>query len=290
MKLIFRLTPYVFRSSFIGFSIDMTRTPSSQRYNFAIDVINEAGKIALSYFSNLSQLKVEKKGHQDLVSEADKNVEIFIRKQISNQFPDDEIIGEEGGTTHSKKNNSTGYVWVIDPIDGTANFVSGIPAWTVVIALVKDSAVYAGFILDPVQNELFTATAGEGAFCNGQKISVSGATSLHDGSVAVGFSNRSKNGFINLLIEQIVADGGVFFRNASGALSLAYVATGRLIGYSEDHMNAWDYLAGQLIVKEAGGMVEEQNIRDVLENGGRVIASAPAIFSQLKSFTEKALK
>ena len=97
-----------FRSSFIGFSIDMTRTPSSQRYNFAIDVINEAGKIALSYFSNLSQLKVEKKGHQDLVSEADKNVEIFIRKQISNQFPDDEIIGEEGGATHSKKNNSTG--------------------------------------------------------------------------------------------------------------------------------------------------------------------------------------
>jgi len=290
MKLIFRLTPYVFRSSFIGFSIDMTRTPSSQRYNFAIDVINEAGKIALSYFSNLSQLKVEKKGHQDLVSEADKNVEIFIRKQISNQFPDDEIIGEEGGATHIKKNNSTGYVWVIDPIDGTANFVSGIPAWTVVIALVKDSAVYAGFILDPVQNELFTATTGEGAFCNGQKISVSGATSLHDGSVAVGFSNRSKDGFINLLIEQIVADGGVFFRNASGALSLAYVATGRLIGYSEDHMNAWDYLAGQLIVKEAGGMVEEQNISDVLENGGRVIASVPAIFSQLESFTEKALK
>lgn len=268
----------------------MTRTASSQRYNFAIDIINEAGKIALSYFSNLSQLKVEKKGHQDLVSEADKNVEVLIRKQISNQFPDDEIIGEEGGVTHSKKNNSTGYVWVIDPIDGTANFVSGIPAWTVVITLVKDSAVYAGFILDPVQNELFTATAGEGAFCNGQKISVSSATSLHDGSVAVGFSNRSKDGFINLLIEQIVADGGVFFRNASGALSLAYVATGRLIGYSEDHMNAWDYLAGQLIVKEAGGIVEEQNISDVLENGGRVIASAPAIFSQLKSFTEKALK
>ena len=103
---------------------------------------------------------------------------------------------------------------------------------------------------DPVQNELFTATDGGGAFCNGQPLSVSDAQSLHDGSVAVGFSNRSKAGFINKLIDHIVNDGGVFYRNAQ-ALSLAYVAAGKLIGYSEDHMNAWDYLAGQLMVREA---------------------------------------
>jgi myo-inositol-1(or 4)-monophosphatase len=119
---------------------------------------------------------------------------------------------------------------------------------------------------------------------------VSNAQSLHDGSVAVGFSNRSKAGFINKLVTQIVDDGGVFFRNASGAMSLAYVAAGRLIGYSEDHMNAWDYLAGQLMVKEAGGAIEEQNITSVLQQGGRVIASNKPIFASLKKMTEIALK
>ena len=160
----------------------------------------------------------------------------------------------------------------------------------VVIALVKDYRVIAGFIFDPVLNELYTATAGEGAFCNGNPLSVSSAKNLHDGSVAVGFSNRSKAGFINKLVDQIVDNGGVFYRNASGALSLAYVAAGKLIGYSEDHMNAWDYLAGQLMVKEAGGYIEEQNIADVLINGGRVIASTPAIFLSTGCFYRKRVK
>ena len=108
--------------------------------------------------------------------------------------------------------------------------------------------------------------------------------------VAVGFSNRSKPGFINCLVNLIVDDGGVFYRNASGALSLAYVAAGRLIGYSEDHMNAWDYLAGQLMVKEAGGQIEEQDISSVLIRGGRVVAAAPGVFNDLQKFTDRAMK
>lgn len=267
----------------------MGKISDTSRCKFASEIMNKAGEIALSYFSNLNQLEIEKKGHQDLVSQADKNVEIFIRDQISREFCDDEIIGEEGGHSLSTSTTNSGYIWVIDPIDGTANFVAGIPAWTVVIALVKDYKIIAGFILDPAQGQLYTAFSGEGAFCNGKKLAVSSAQSLSEGSVAVGFSNRSKPGFISKLIDQIVSDGGVFYRNASGALSLAYVASGKLIGYSEDHMNAWDYLAGQLMVKEAGGSVEAQNIRDVLKNGGRVIATAPAIFSRLKTFTQTAL-
>ena len=263
---------------------------SSNRYKLAQEFILEAGKIALKYFANLKDLKVEKKGHQDLVSEADKNVEIFIREKISAQFPDDKIVGEEGGSSYSDGNKGSGYTWVIDPIDGTANFVSGIPAWTIVVALVHNSGVIAGFIFEPVHNELYTAAKGEGAYCNDEKLTVSPSQSIHEGSIAVGFSNRSKEGFITKLIEQINNEGGIFYRNASGALSLAYVAAGRLIGYSEDHMNAWDYLAGQLMVKEAGGSIEDQDIDDVLKNGGQVIASTPAIFTQLKSFTENALK
>lgn len=263
---------------------------STPRYLFAANLIREAGSMGLIYFSDLGQLIIEKKGHQDLVSQADKNIELFIREKISTHFPNDRIIGEEGGTSINVTNGDFTYTWVIDPIDGTANFVSGIPAWTVVIALLKDDIVIAGFIFDPVLNELYTSTSGGGAFCNGKQISVSDARSLHDGSVAVGFSSRSKSGFVNKLVDQIVNDGGVFYRNASGALSLAFVASGKLIGYSEDHMNAWDYLAGQLMVKEAGGTVEDQNISEVLSSGGRVIASAPAIFSKLKLITENALK
>ena len=104
-----------------------------------------------------------------------------------------------------------------------------------------------------------------------------------------GFLNRSRNGFISKLVSQIVDEGGVFYRNASGAISLAYVAAGKLLGYSEDHMNAWDYLAGQLMVKEAGGLVEKQDINKVLYNGGRVIAATPAVFERIKHFTERAM-
>lgn len=265
------------------------KTTNSARYKFATRTIRAAGQLAMSYFDNLSQLKIEKKGHQDLVSEADKTVEIFLREQIIHQFSDDSIIGEEGGHAFGKSSGKFDYTWVIDPIDGTANFVSGIPTWAVVITLLQNQHVIAGFIFDPVQNELYTAAIGQGAFCNGRQLHVANAKSLNDGSVAVGFSNRSRNGFISKLVSQIVDEGGVFYRNASGALSLAYVAAGKLLGYSEDHMNAWDYLAGQLMVKEAGGLVEKQDINKVLYNGGRVIAATPAVFERIKHFTERAM-
>ena len=150
--------------------MDISAVSSSERYQFAKNLIGEAGQmVRLSYFSmTLANSRNEKKGHQDLVSQADKNVEIFIRGEtnifLSSQFPDDGIIGEEGGSFIGTSSSDSGYRWVIDPIDGTANFVSGIPAWTVVIALVRDNVVIAGFIFDPVQNELFTATDGGGAF------------------------------------------------------------------------------------------------------------------------------
>lgn len=260
------------------------------RYEQAVRIIQEAGDLALKYFENLNDLIIEKKGHQDLVSQADKEVEVFIRGSISMKFPEDQIIGEEGGSTISSMNAQSEYIWVIDPIDGTANFVSGIPAWCVVIALVHHNKVVAGLILDPVRKELFEGLAGIGSFLNGQRISVSQSEGLSNGSVAVGFSNRSKKGFINRLVNLIVDEGGVFYRNASGALSLAYVAAGRLIGYSEDHMNPWDYLAGQLMVKEAGGRIEEQDIAEVLVSGGRVVAAAPGVFGDIQRFTDISMR
>ena len=115
------------------------------RAEAAVEMVEQAGNIALGYFSDLDTLSIEKKGHQDLVSEADREVELFLRRSISRQFPDDGILGEEFG---SEEGNS-GFTWVIDPIDGTANFVSGIPAWTVVLAVTSGKTTQVGVIRDP---------------------------------------------------------------------------------------------------------------------------------------------
>ena len=193
-----------------------------------------AGMLGMTYFWRSETLKIDKKGHQDLVSEANKALEEYIRLHITDAFPDDSILGEEDGFSPEKND----YVWVIDPIDGTANFVAGIPVWMVVIALVKDFRMIAGFIYDTIQDELYTAYVGEGAWCNDKKLSVAPHADITSGSIAVGFSNRSKPDFISKLVKSNVGEGGVFFSNASGALSFTYVASGKLLGYSEEHMNA----------------------------------------------------
>jgi len=236
------------------------------------------GDTALAYFRDLSALTIEPKGHQDMVSEADRNVETEIRTALATAFPDDGITGEE----HAPVAGSSGYTWVIDPIDGTANFVADIPAWVVVLACVHNAKTVIGVIHDPIHDMTWWARAGGGAFGNDKPIRVAGSRGINNGSVGTGFSNRTAPGAVEALVAGIRAEGGVFHRNASGALSLAYVASGKLIGYAEDHMNAWDCLAGQLLVHEAGGVIEDQNADDMIANGGRVIAATPTVFDDLQ--------
>jgi myo-inositol-1(or 4)-monophosphatase len=131
---------------------------------------------------------------------------------------------------------------------------------------------------DPVHDELHHATIGGGAFCNDKPIRCSAKTSLRDGSLGVGFSGRTQAGGIKALVNLATDAGTVFWRNGSGGLSLAYVATGRILGYVEEHMNAWDFLAGHLIVSEAGGRVEPVNADDAIVNGGRVVVAGEAVF------------
>ncbi len=260
-----------------------TSTDIANRFSFAKETCVTAGAAALAYFQRIETLTIEQKGHQDLVSEADKNVELLIRKLLAENFPDDAVVGEE----HDNTIGTSGYTWVIDPIDGTANFVTGIPAWTVVLACVRGADTCIGVILDPVHNEVFAATQGGGAFRNDTPMRVSSSEGLHQGSVGVGFSNRVKSDGLLEALRHVVAGGGVFYRNASGALSLAYVADGRLIGYIEEHMNAWDCLAGQLLVQEAGGKIEAQDARDMILNGGRVVAATPTLFDTLVTISDQ---
>jgi len=245
-----------------------------RRYDVARRIASEAGALARDYFLRFDALRVEVKSHQDFVSEADKAVELFIRDALARELPDDGIVGEE----HAPSAGDSGFTWVIDPIDGTTNFVHGIPAWTVVLAGVAGPRTEIGIIDDPMHGQQFHCRRGGGAYANARPISVLRGRTLQNGSVGIGFSGRTPAADITRLVSAVVDAGGVFYRNGSGALSLAYVASGRLLGYAEAHMNAWDCLAGQLLVAEAGGCVEDQDAQQMIAEGGRVIAAAPEVF------------
>ncbi len=256
----------------------------SERADFAAIVANEAGAVALEYFRNRDTLIVDQKGTQDWVSEADRNVEVFIRQRIAEEFPTDGIFGEEG----QPKQGTSGFDWVIDPIDGTTNFVNGIPAWTIVLAGVLDGQTQIGVIHDPNVDETFAAKKDAGATLNGAQIRVATDVELASGTVSVGYSNRVEAAHVVPVLAALVELGALYHRNASGALSLAYVAAGRLLGYVEEHMNAWDCLAGQLMIAEAGGVIEDQDATKMIQAGGRVITGTPTVFDTLKEICDNA--
>ncbi|MBA3911479.1 MAG: inositol monophosphatase [Rhodobacter sp.] len=259
-------------------------TDLSARYTAARQIASTAGALALDYFRKWDQLTIDVKGHQDFVSEADRNVELAVRAALRKAFPEDGIVGEEGAPTPG----SSGYTWVIDPIDGTTNFINGIPQWCVIIACVHQGQTVIGVVHDPVHDELHHAVRGGGAFCNDRPIRCSAKTSLREGSLGVGFSGRTRAGGIKALVNLATDAGTVFWRNGSGGLSLAYVASGRILGYVEEHMNAWDFLAGHLIVVEAGGGAEAVNADDAIASGGRVVVAGAGVFEAVQALATAA--
>jgi myo-inositol-1(or 4)-monophosphatase len=233
------------------------------RLDFAKTLTKKAGEKAMVFFASIGDLVVQQKGAQDLVSNADLEVEVFIRQHIAQSYPNDGIVGEE----HANVAGTSGYTWVIDPIDGTANFLTAIPSWCVVLACVHDDQTKLGVVYEPSHHEMFWGAMGAGAFSIG--------------STGIGMNGRTSTDLTVSYIKKLVDRGGIFYRNASGALMLSYVAAGRLIGYAEPHMNAWDCLAGQLLIAEAGGCVEHQSANDMLINGGRVVAAGPGVFDEM---------
>jgi myo-inositol-1(or 4)-monophosphatase len=227
---------------------------------------------------------IESKGHQDLVSNADRDTETLIRSAIEQAWPQDGIVGEE----HGRKHGTSGFDWVIDPIDGTANFVRGIPQWCVAIACARGGEAIVGVINEPSSGELFHAGRGIGAFVNGRPIRASAASAITEGSIATGFSGRAPASNIVTAVGIIVDRGGVFFRNASGALSLAYVAAGRLLGYVEEHMNSWDCIAGLLMVEEAGGRIRKPDPATCLDKGTLVIAAGSQVYGAVEAIAVEA--
>jgi len=255
---------------------------ASSRLEFAIALARSAGVRARTSFASIESLTIQSKGHQDLVSNADKETEAYVREEIAKAYPDDGIVGEE----EARKPGTSGWDWVIDPIDGTANFVRGIPAWCVIIACTFEGRAMVGVISEPCTEETFWAERGRGAHLNGKPIQVSRSVSLSDGSVGASFNNRTNAMNVVPVIADLISQGGMFYRNASGGLMLAYVAAGRLIGYLEEHMNAWDCLAGLLMIEEAGGRIFEPDPETALSDGTIVIAGGPGVYDAILAIAD----
>ncbi len=250
------------------------------RFAFAQDLAREAGTLAQRHFTHREALEVESKGLQDWVSAADREVEAMIRTRIAAAFPRDGFLGEESGAAAAAEGEA-GAVWVVDPIDGTACFLAGIPAWCVSIALVSRGEIELGVVYDPNAEEIFAARREQGARLNGVPLGPLTARRLADGLFGLGHSTRVPAEAVVGFLADLLRAGGMFVRNGSGALMLAYVAAGRLVGYFEPHMNAWDTLAGFALIREAGGWTNDYLSGDALESGNPVAACAPALAEEL---------
>ena len=261
----------------------MSTSSIHERFDFASGLIQEAGGLALGYFQRLETLTVRRKGQQDMASEADLHTEVLIRDRLKARFPEDAFLGEETG--RSEVASSEG-IWVVDPIDGTQPFISGMTGWCVSIAFVLNGTLEMGLVYSPARAELFAGRRDAAATLNARKIKVSGATHLTEGIVGVGYSPRVRPDEFLPLFSRLLDRGAMFYREGSGALTLCYVACGRLIGYVEPHINSWDCLGALAIVQAAGGTINDFLSNEGLWKGNRVIAGPAALYPSLISLFE----
>ena len=250
----------------------------SHRLFVAAAIAREAGQIAKRRFLDRSSFTVGFKGPQDYLTEVDLEVERFIATHLHDAFPEDGFIGEEGEGRVSKPGAPT---WVVDPIDGTSNFARSVPHFCVSIAAVLAREVEVGVIYDPMRDELFAAQRGGGARLNGASMRAATTADLKTAIVEVGWNMRASAEAFLALMGRIVAAGSAVMRTGSGALGLAYVAAGRRDAYVENHINAWDCLAGIALTREAGGYVSDFLAGDGLRSGNSLIACAPALTEAL---------
>ena len=249
------------------------------RAGFAPALAREAGALALRYFRHDLAYSAESKGDlQDWVSVADRTVEAHCRKRLAAAFPGDTMLGEEDGGALSDR------LWIVDPIDGTLNFVHGVPYWCVSIAFVEDGIRKIAAVYDPPHDELFFAAAGAGATMNDVPIRVSGCASLDRALLMLGYVGRHDLDAHLSLRRKLIASGAEVKDHGAGALMLAHVAAGRFDAYLEPHMHPWDASAGILLVEEAGGRVLPYPGARGLRAGGAVLAAAPALFGPLGAF------
>jgi len=242
----------------------------SPHMNVMIEAAEKAGRALIRDFGEVEQLQISKKGPGDFVSAADHKSEKILREELLKARPAYGFLLEEGGEV---KGSDSSYRWIIDPLDGTTNFLHGLPHWAIAIALEKDSEIVAAVIHDPIKNETFSAEKGGGAFSNAKRLRVGNRPSQVDALISVdGIFNEH---------EMTLPSGCGIRRMGSACLNLSYVAAGRLDAYWEPGLFPWDKAAGVLIVKEAGGYVSEMDGGRNIVYGRGVLAANPTLHAEL---------
>lgn len=249
------------------------------RHRAAVSIAQSLGRIALAYQAAPERMATSAKGAQDFLTAADGDVEGRFRTAIAELFPGDAVLGEEQGGGDGDA------LWIIDPIDGTANFARGSRHWCVSIGFLWRGEPQIGVIQAPGFDECFAARLGCGATLNDAPIQAARTDSLTAASVELGWSTRLPNAVYVSRVEALMAAGASVLRSGSGALGLAHVAAGRSDGYAEGHINAWDVAAGVVIAREAGAWTSDFFTGDWRANGNAILACAPALAADLQAIT-----
>ncbi|EIJ33299.1 inositol monophosphatase family protein [Thiothrix nivea] len=245
----------------------------------ATDAAREAGEAIRHYANKVHKLNIQNKDQNDFVSEVDQQAEQIIVRHLQRAYPDHAFFGEE----HGKQGTDSDYEWIIDPLDGTTNFLYGIPQYSVSIALKHKGRLTVGVVYDPLRDETFAAARGDGATLNGRRIRVSERSSMHSALLGTGIPFRANQNLDLYLqtLKALIPDTAGVRRPGSAALDLAWVACGRFDGFWEFGLNEWDMAAGVLLVQEAGGLVSDLSGDNNHLKTGDVVAANPKVFKEM---------
>ena len=242
--------------------------------------VEKAGRALRRDFGEVENLQVSRKGPGDFVSQADLKAEKILFEELSEARPGYGFLMEERGVVEG---SDATHRWIIDPLDGTSNFLHGIPHFAISVALERDGTLVAGIVYNPITDEMFYGERGQGAYGPSGRLRVSGRQDLADAVIATRFAYKSVDGFKDAApeIEKLVPKVGGLRNFGSAALDLAYVAAGRFDGYVEMGLEAWDFAAGIVLVREAGGLVSDESNRQRMLENGNMIAGNEAIHTAL---------
>ena len=267
----------------MGFYLLIINSSMQPMLNIAVRAARSAGDLILRSADNVGRLHIDQKGKNDYASEVDRMAEREIINIIKAAFPEHAILAEESG-----KHKGNDFVWVIDPLDGTTNFLHGFPQYAVSIALKHKGKLEVGVVYDPLRDELFTAKRGGGAMLNNRRLRVTNQTSLKGALIGTGFpfkTDKHLDAYLGMF-RALTTDCAGIRRAGAAALDLAYVAAGRLDGFWEIGVMEWDVAAGILLITEAGGVITDFSFNDNYLESGNVIAGSPRMHQLMYQLIE----
>jgi myo-inositol-1(or 4)-monophosphatase len=247
--------------------------------NIAVRAARRAGEIMVRQLNQLESLRVVEKSRNEFVTQVDQAAEAAIIEIIREYYPDHAILAEESGAVGENE-----YQWIIDPLDGTTNYVHGFPVFSVSIAVAHNGEIEHGVVYDPLRQEIFSASRGQGAQLDGRRIRVSKRTTIQQSLVATGFPYRANLKYLDRYLEMlkvVMLESAGVRRPGSAALDLCYVAAGRVDAFFEFGLAKWDIAAGALMIREAGGRISDFHGNDGYLESGNVVAGNPKTYAAL---------